>query len=507
MATGMAGLFGGQGPNAYINNLYAPLQQAQTAQQAQRLTALQALLGQVNADIQKPSVDYYGAAATDATNAANGAAQSLAAANPNAATQAMLRAIGAPQAQQDQVGQQNQTVFGGQGALQQYVSGALPASVFAADAQAHGDYLKSLPLQLAGIGAQGVAQLGAQAAKENQALGLQKIQDLQKARTDLANFVQSKQKAKLDAQKTAFSQAATQTRLQQGQQRLDLSAQTEAFNQKYKISNYNLAASKFSQQVLNQDRSYKLQLQSLGIRKAAAQRAAVAQEYKLHTNGFTPIEVQKFKTSAFNVAQNAYNGLDKSVSKDGKTHPPVDYQTAVKEMLSAGVPMSIAIPELDKVYKPGERGRPLVQNGTASFDFGGGVSDLTHAGGFLPTGLKFSMQRADQGRDIQTVPGAPILAPGDGFVVRVASDPGSGGAHFGPSYPIVHFTSGPYAGQTVYIGHTVSALSAGQKFKAGSPLSHTQQSGPMNGGAPSGWAEIGFAPGGSPGPFGQQPPF
>lgn len=129
------------------------------------------------------------------------------------------------------------------------------------------------------------------------------------------------------------------------------------------------------------------------------------------------------------------------------------------------------------------------------------------AGGFLPQGMKFSYNRHDQGRDIQAVPGAPILAPGDGFVVRIASDPGGGGAHFGPRYPIVHFTSGPYAGRDVYIGHTVAALGPGTRFSAGTVLSHTQQSGPLNGGAPSGWAEIGFAPGGTPGADGQPAPF
>lgn len=129
------------------------------------------------------------------------------------------------------------------------------------------------------------------------------------------------------------------------------------------------------------------------------------------------------------------------------------------------------------------------------------------AGGFLPKGMQFAYNRHDQGRDIQTSPGAPILAPGSGYVVRIASDPGGGGAHFGPSYPIVHFTSGPYAGHDVYVGHTVAALNPGQKFQAGAVLSHTQPSGPLNGGAPSGWAEIGFANGGTPGPNGQPAPF
>lgn len=137
----------------------------------------------------------------------------------------------------------------------------------------------------------------------------------------------------------------------------------------------------------------------------------------------------------------------------------------------------------------------------------GGFGSSSNAGGFLPSGLGFQYNRHDQGRDIQTRAGAPIIAPGSGYVVRVGSDPGGGGAHFGPHYPIVHFTSGPYAGHDIYIGHTVAALGPGAHFGAGAVISHTQNSGPLNGGAPSGWAEIGFAPGGTPGVDGQPAPF
>lgn len=122
-------------------------------------------------------------------------------------------------------------------------------------------------------------------------------------------------------------------------------------------------------------------------------------------------------------------------------------------------------------------------------------------GGFLAPGEKLAQySRHDQGRDIRVAPGAPIVAPGAGRVLRVASDP----AGFGPDYPIVHFTSGAYAGEDVYIGHTDAALRAGSSFRAGQILARTSRTGHN---APPGWAEIGFARGGSPGPFGQPAPF
>lgn len=124
------------------------------------------------------------------------------------------------------------------------------------------------------------------------------------------------------------------------------------------------------------------------------------------------------------------------------------------------------------------------------------------AGGFLPKGAVYKVGRKDQGQDGQTNPGGAILAPGSGYVVSVKSDPNG----FGPAYPIVHFTSGRYAGHDVYIGHTISALRPGQKFSAGSVLSHTGTQ-PLGNASVPGWFEIGFAPGGLPGQFGQTVPF
>jgi len=114
------------------------------------------------------------------------------------------------------------------------------------------------------------------------------------------------------------------------------------------------------------------------------------------------------------------------------------------------------------------------------------------AGSLVPAGAKLSWQRVDQGQDLQTDPGGPLLALGDGYVKQIASDPGG----FGPDYPVVHFTSGPLAGKDVYYGHTHTALAAGQQFKAGDVISHTGLSGVGNASV-GGWAEIGFWPPGS----------
>ena len=122
-------------------------------------------------------------------------------------------------------------------------------------------------------------------------------------------------------------------------------------------------------------------------------------------------------------------------------------------------------------------------------------------------GVKYTLNRRDQGRDVQTAPNTSIHAPGAGYLVRNGSNPGTGGSGFGTQYPIVHFTSGPWAGLDIYFGHVKSLLSAGQHFSAGQAIAQTQNGQqPYSGGAPPGWVEIGLAPGGNPGPMGQALP-
>lgn len=128
------------------------------------------------------------------------------------------------------------------------------------------------------------------------------------------------------------------------------------------------------------------------------------------------------------------------------------------------------------------RGEPAAPRAPASRQGGGKL------GGFLPAGAELQMNRLDRGQDIKTNPGGPIIAPGDGVVIAVKSDPSG----FGPDYPVVKFTSGPMAGQSWYLGHTHSALKPGEHFRTGQALSHTGTSGVGNAKTP-GWAEIGMA--------------
>jgi murein DD-endopeptidase MepM/ murein hydrolase activator NlpD len=108
--------------------------------------------------------------------------------------------------------------------------------------------------------------------------------------------------------------------------------------------------------------------------------------------------------------------------------------------------------------------------------------------------------RKDQGRDLRLEPGAPLLSTGHARVIRNGSDP----LGFGPNYPILEMLSGPFAGHDVYYGHIDSAVRAGQVLNPGQVVGYTSRTGHN---APPGWVEFGYAPSGSPGPFGQPVPF
>ena len=99
-------------------------------------------------------------------------------------------------------------------------------------------------------------------------------------------------------------------------------------------------------------------------------------------------------------------------------------------------------------------------------------------------------QRIDQGWDLQG------LGPGEEQVLAIASgtvtyahDPGTGGAHFGDPYPILHLDAPVDGIPIIYYGHTHPTVPEGTHVNQGDQLATT--SSPGGGGAPNHWLEIG----------------
>jgi hypothetical protein len=201
--TGQAGLYGGLGPTAYVNNLYAPSEKVVADQQAQRTATLHGLVNDFLNSLHNvgDQLKPYTAAASQQSSDANNAAAALAAANPNAVTQNDLQSIGAPGAQQAAVTAKNSTAFGGNAALLQYAGGVIPSDQFRSDAAANASYLAALPGIGETLGLRGLGALNSLASKENLTLAGQKADALQQARSALATSVNQKQS-------NAISQAA-----------------------------------------------------------------------------------------------------------------------------------------------------------------------------------------------------------------------------------------------------------------------------------------------------------
>ncbi|MGI8749972.1 MAG: hypothetical protein ACR2J6_05380 [Thermoleophilaceae bacterium] len=121
-----------------------------------------------------------------------------------------------------------------------------------------------------------------------------------------------------------------------------------------------------------------------------------------------------------------------------------------------------------------------------------------HLSSVFPIVGKFSWKRIDQGQDFQASPGSAVLAPYDGVITIASPNPSTSGGGFGTRFPLLRVTSGPLKGRTLYFGHTLAATTG--QVKAGQVIAHTARASSVNnGGAPAGWAEIGFwGPSGPP---------
>jgi len=121
-------------------------------------------------------------------------------------------------------------------------------------------------------------------------------------------------------------------------------------------------------------------------------------------------------------------------------------------------------------------------------------------GGWVYHGSPAWMQRVDQGQDFEVPLGRHVIAPSHGKCVRHLAD-GPFPRGFGSPYAVVYIT-GPcrFKGNFWYIGHCNGhpIVPVGHWFHTGDVLATPNHS--LNRGR--GWVELGWAPGGYPGRWG-----
>jgi hypothetical protein len=128
----------------------------------------------------------------------------------------------------------------------------------------------------------------------------------------------------------------------------------------------------FKETQLQNDRRYQRDLAKLGLNEAqvkiAQQREARMRVGSAKKGGFTQAQKQKLQAQAADLATTYYKGAAPKQRYNAQTReyepvpgtgtPPVLYWAALKQLINHGVPYSMARKTLDRLYKPGEGGRP-----------------------------------------------------------------------------------------------------------------------------------------------------
>lgn len=162
-------------------------------------------------------------------------------------------------------------------------------------------------------------------------------------------------------QQDAFDQLARKHSSDLADAKFNASLSNTAFNQKATAARISLESQRLARSALQSDRSYAIALGQLGISNKRLQLAALADEFKFKNGGFSPTKVAAFKGEAFTTATDGYNGYDVTVGGVTTHKPGFTYQEAVTHLRRSGIPLSIGLPQLNAIYPPGEKGRPLTQ--------------------------------------------------------------------------------------------------------------------------------------------------
>lgn len=300
----------------------------------------------------------YDNALAQQTALSQAASRGLAAASPNAQTQADLGAIGAGAQQQAALAAQD--AFPGLAGVLFTAQGSVPGQALAASKAAAQQYAEGLPAvasstSLLGLknllyqGSQQKADLAAKRAEINaQRPGL-----IQQAEAAIAKQAADAQEAQI---KAALAESLIGSRALSGQVAVQ-NAKTSAFraNTAARQGDARLAQGGYAlklRQVQN-DRNYQATLRRLGISEANLKLRANQIEAKRRVGGLSASKVKQLQKAAGVIAGKAWNGVE-GKDETGVYLEHMTYQEAIREMLTQGIPLTIAQRALNYYWsKPG----------------------------------------------------------------------------------------------------------------------------------------------------------
>lgn len=317
----------------------------------------------------------YNSAINAQSGMVNAAADSLRAVNPTGDVQKLLDAVGAPQAQGQQIAGNLNNVFNGGAAVGQYVNGVSPLGAL----RSQGLAAESLAHLQPGFSALAGRQ-ALQSALAQQADARAKISEQQPGLVQnwLNSFTSNKYKAQQIALETQYKDAQlglSQQRANQGQARLGLDAQRLTVQQRQFNAKQNASVAKWNAQQATAESKIDASV-SKGIRDGFAHNSQGAKiigangkpiPYKVVTDAKKSVSTSNFpnltKTQVQHLRQGvaaAFYGItlkDKATGKD-KHYPPIGYQEAITHSVQSGYSRAAATRMANRFYMPGQRGRP-----------------------------------------------------------------------------------------------------------------------------------------------------
>src|SRR6266540_1595357 len=283
-----------------------------------------------------------------------------------------LAAIGAPAeagaASQAMVGD----VFGGGAGALYYTGGTSPAELLAGEGARETAFTRQLPAFAALSGQQNMRQALYERERQRQEIASRRGATLREmgARIPMyqRDIEKEEQRQREAAADLALKQKAADLNARLAAKTFGLKVQGQQFGQQATTQRLQNERARIRLQAITADRSWNATLRRLGISDAGLKLRAADLEFKFQNKGrrggFTPYQAQRLANQAADTAGDFYNGVQ---DKDGNVlqaplgEDPNDYQQAMSDLLSRGIPLSLAQRALNRWWRtPGKYGRPKV---------------------------------------------------------------------------------------------------------------------------------------------------
>jgi hypothetical protein len=355
---------GASSDQALVEQLLAPqyaqidmVAERQARADAQRAALIQGITQQMTSQVSGiPDAvgSDYDHMIAQTTGMADKAAAGLAAANPNADTQAMLDAVGAPAEQKTQVGDLNRNVYQGGAALLSGTQGFLPGETLAKVGLAQKTYARSLPAVIGAQGLQALRQFLYESDQARQTLSDQRLQVASGAPKLLYDIQTQNQANAFKQQQLDFEQALAAKQYGLKVKDLGLKVQNQQFQQGATVTRLQQGQQSLALRALQSDRSWQATLKRLGIAEAGLSLRAATAQAKLNGGGFTTSQKLGLQKRAGAIANDAFNGV--AVKEKGSIvgYNHTTYQHAISDMLAQGIPLTVAQNALNTYWsRPG----------------------------------------------------------------------------------------------------------------------------------------------------------